>query len=93
MRAQARNGVFAVAGVAALCVFHACVIRCGAPAYGGVLTAAAALVLIWLPGCFLRDILSGTQEELRLTQSLVCGLALFAAVSVAASWSGVHALI
>lgn len=52
MRAQARNGVFAVAGVAALCVFHACVIRCGAPAYGGVLTAAAALVLIWLPGCF-----------------------------------------
>lgn len=93
MCAQARNGVFAVAGVAALCVFHACVIRCGAPAYGGVLTAAAALVLIWLPGCFLRDILSGTQEELRLTQSLVCGLALFAAVSVAASWSGVHALI
>ena len=92
MRGKVQYGIGAAA-LAALCLFHICIARCGAPVYGGVLSAAAAAVLVVLPGLLFADLTAAGKGPLWLTRTLVGGVALFAAASVAAAWSGLRFLV
>lgn len=92
MRGKVQYGIGAAA-LAALCLFHICIARCGAPVYGGVLSAAAAAVLVVLPGLLFAGLTAAGKGPLWLTRSLVGGVALFAAASVAAAWSGLRFLV